>query len=61
MNMKRWMIAAALALVSMAGSAQNFKENMDTSMKPGENFWQYAVGTWLKNNPLDAHSPFCPT
>ena len=26
---------------------------MDTSVKPGDNFWQYAVGGWLKANPLD--------
>ena len=51
--MKKWMIAVALALVSMAGSAQSLKANMDPSVKPGDDFWQYAVGSWLKNNPLD--------
>lgn len=25
---------------------------MDISVKPGENFYQYANGNWLKNNPL---------
>ena len=51
--MKRIIFVAALALVSMAGSAQNFKANLDESVRPGDDFWQYAVGTWLKNNPLD--------
>lgn len=28
------------------------KANMDLSIKPGENFYLYANGGWLKNNPL---------
>lgn len=28
--------------------------NMDTTMKPGDNFFLYANGTWLKNNPIPA-------
>ena len=51
--MKKFFFAAALALISMAGSAQNLKANMDPSVKPGDDFWQYAVGGWLKANPLD--------
>ena len=51
--MKRLMMAVALAFVCMAGMAQNFRANMDPSVKPGDDFWQYAVGNWLKNNPLD--------
>jgi len=46
-------IAATLALVSLASSAQNVKQNMDPSVNPGDDFWQYAVGGWLKANPLD--------
>ena len=45
--------AVAMALVSLASSAQDLKANMDPSVKPGDDFWQYAVGGWLKANPLD--------
>jgi len=27
-------------------------KNIDTSVKPGENFFQYANGAWLKKNPI---------
>ena len=30
------------------------KANMDLSIKPGDNFYQYANGSWLKNNPVPA-------
>ena len=49
--------AVVLALVSLASTAQNLKANMDESVKPGDDFWQYAVGGWLKTNPLDAQHP----
>ena len=29
-------------------------ENMDLSVKPGEDFYKYACGGWMKNNPLPA-------
>ena len=51
--MKKLILAVALAFVSMAGTAQSFKANLDESVKPGDDFWQYAVGGWLKANPLD--------
>lgn len=28
--------------------------NMDLSVKPGDNFYEYANGLWLKNNPIPA-------
>ena len=55
--MKKLMMVVVLALVSMAGAAQNFRANLDESVKPGDNFWQYAVGSWLKNNPIDKEYP----
>jgi putative endopeptidase len=30
------------------------KKNMDPSVKPGDNFYRYANGNWLKNNPVPA-------
>ena len=55
--MNKLMIVAVMALVSMAGAAQNFRANLDENVKPGDDFWQYAVGTWLKNNPIDKEHP----
>ena len=55
--MKKLFFAVALALVSLASTAQDFKSNMDPSVKPGDDFWEYAVGGWLKANPLDKVHP----
>jgi putative endopeptidase len=30
------------------------KTNMDLTVKPGDNFYQYANGMWIKNNPIPA-------
>ena len=30
------------------------KADMDVSVKPGNDFYQYASGTWIKNNPVPA-------
>ena len=54
---KKVFFAVALALVSLASTAQNLRSNMDLSVKSGDDFWQYAVGGWLKANPLDAQHP----
>ncbi len=79
--MKRMFFAVALALVSLASTAQSvrsnvwsseskaesnssfaesrqtsLKINMDPSVKPGDDFWQYAVGGWLKAIPPAAPS-----
>ena len=29
-------------------------QNMDTTIKPGDDFFAYVNGTWLKNNPIPA-------
>ena len=33
------------------------RNNMDLSVKPGENFYEYAAGNWMKTHPLDAEHP----
>ena len=34
-------------------------QNMDLTVKPGDNFYQYANGNWIKNNPIpDEYSRF---
>ncbi len=44
--------------VSAQTTSKNFKfidpANMDQTVKPGDNFYLYANGTWLKNNPVPA-------
>ncbi len=60
--MKKILMAVALALVCQICPAQktakeNLKADMDLSVKPGDNFWQYAVGGWLKAHPLDKIHP----
>ena len=55
--MKKVIIAVAMLLYSLFSTAQSLRGNMDPSVKPGDDFWQYAVGGWLKTNPLDAQHP----
>ena len=44
---------AAFAQQADLGSGID-KANMDLSVKPGDDFYRYAAGNWLANNPLDA-------
>lgn len=50
----------ALLSLSLGAAAQNKTikfidpANMDLSVKPGDNFYEYASGTWIKNNPVPA-------
>jgi len=68
MNFK-YTFAAGLSLLALASCQQNGKKdnseakserklldpaNMDTTVHPGDNFFLYANGTWLKNNPIPA-------
>ena len=47
--MKKILFCLTMTFVSMTGMAQVNKSDMDLSVKPGNDFWQYAVGGWLKN------------
>ena len=66
MNWKHSLLAGA-AIIAMAscqdagnkseGSAAASRKlldpaNMDTTIRPGDDFFMYANGTWLKNNPI---------
>ena len=57
--MKNVIRIVSLSLMLMGGatlSAQQLKgydkENMNTAVKPGDNFVEYACGNWLKTHPL---------
>ena len=48
--------------IASPGQAQELKSgidkaNMDLSVKPGDDFYEYSAGSWLKNHPLDAVHP----
>ena len=54
------LLATGIALTSCS-SKQPAKQyagidraNFDTTVSPGENFFQYANGSWLKANPIPA-------
>ena len=56
--MRKITVSIIMALVAMTSVAVNpikgvDRSNLDLSTKPGENFYQYACGGWMKANPLD--------
>ena len=57
MNVKSIIFALSLT-AAMSASAQTSKgidpANMNTSVKPGNDFYEYAIGGWRKAHPLDA-------
>lgn len=61
----RWPMLAAMLLVGTGSFAQSTdgikapmhyinRANMDLTVKPGDNFYMYANGMWVKNNPVPA-------
>lgn len=64
--MKKTMIVSVLLIAGIAGLTGCGKEkksvataaldpaNMDVSVKPGNDFYRYSNGGWIKNNPLKA-------
>jgi putative endopeptidase len=56
---KTWMIVAIILICNEASFAQSTKKfidqsNMDLSIKPGDDFYRFANGNWVKNNPVPA-------
>jgi len=58
-NLKRSFAALGIVAASFSANAQVPKKfidpaNMDLSVKPGDDFYTYASGNWIKNNPVPA-------
>ncbi len=58
LQLSKRLLLAILLSAGISSFAQTTKyidkANMDLSVKPGDNFYQYANGTWIKNNPVPA-------
>ena len=58
MKMKKILPIAMFASVPLLGMGQNksglVMKNLDKTVSPGVDFYQFATGGWQKNNPLPA-------
>jgi putative endopeptidase len=57
--MKKRIMIVALAMAATGAFAQSLSSginpnDLDKTVRPGDNFYQYAAGGWLKSHPLDA-------
>ena len=58
MRMRKIMMGLAL-LATISAGAQELtsgidRNNMNLKVKPGNDFYEYAAGGWMKSHPLDA-------
>lgn len=64
-NYCKVMLSVAVCLITLQVSAQHDskpvkkpafidRSGMDLNKKPGDDFYSYASGTWIKNNPVPA-------
>ncbi|MBC8984815.1 M13 family metallopeptidase [Pedobacter sp. N36a] len=58
-KLKSYFAALGILAASYTANAQSQMKfidpaNMDLTVKPGDDFYQYASGTWIKNNPVPA-------
>jgi putative endopeptidase len=58
-QLKNYFAVLGIAACTFTASAQKIQKyidpaNMDLSVKPGDDFYQYASGAWVKNNPVPA-------
>jgi len=57
-NMKKFLTIMALATMTISASAQLRSgidlKNLDTSVRPADDFYEYACGGWMKAHPLPA-------
>ncbi len=56
--MKKILLFVALLLTGGTTFAQSLTsgidpQNLDASIRPGDDFYHHAAGGWLRNNPLD--------